>query len=189
MRTNRVAALGVALAFACAGGAFAQKKKGSTKPTSEDKKEGKEELGKGKTVAKADIEAKSASKVKGKATFTDDGKGGITVRIDVSDAPPGEHAVHIHETGDCSAPDAKTAGGHWNPDNMQHGAPDKMPHHAGDLGNITVGADGTGTLTLTLKGTVAGVVGKAVVVHAGQDDLTGQPAGNSGARAACGVIK
>ena len=196
MRTNRVAAVAVALAFACAGGAYAQKKK-SGKPTSEDKKENKEELGKkGDTVAKADIDAKSGSKLKGKATFTKNDKGEIVLRVEVSDATPGEHAVHIHDKGDCSSPDGKSAGDHWNPTHMEHGkwgAPGDH-HHLGDIGNLTVGPDGKGTITLeTTKWTAGGggandVIGHAIVVHGGVDDFKSQPAGNAGPRIGCGVI-
>ena len=195
MRTNRVAAIVVAAAFACAGGAFAKEKK--SKPTSDDKKENKEELGKkGDTVAKADIDAKSGSKLKGKATFTKNDKGAIVVRIEVSDAPPGEHAVHIHEKGDCSSADGKSAGDHWNPTHMEHGkwgaAGDH--YHLGDIGNLTVTPDGKGTITLeTTKwsagtGGVNDVVGHAIVVHGGLDDFKTQPSGNAGPRIGCGVI-
>lgn len=194
MTTNRWAALGVALVFTCAGGAFAQKKK---KPTAEEKKEAKEELGlKGRTVGKADIDAKSGSKLKGKATFTDDGKKGLALRIEVSDAPPGEHAVHIHEKGDCSSPDGKSAGDHWNPTHMEHGkwgAPGEH-FHLGDIGNLTVGPDGKGTITIDTTKWSAGsgaandVIGHAIVVHGGVDDFKSQPAGNAGPRIGCGVI-
>ena len=194
MRTNGVAAIVVAVAFACAGGAYAQKK---AKPTAEDKKENKEEIGlKGKTVAKADIEAKSGSKLKGKATFTQNDKGAIVVRIEVSDAPPGEHAVHIHDKGDCSSPDGKSAGDHWNPTHMEHGkwgAPGDH-YHLGDIGNLSVEPNGKGTLTLETTKWAAGsagvndVIGHAIVVHGGVDDFKTQPAGNAGPRIGCGVI-
>ncbi|HWE26413.1 MAG TPA: superoxide dismutase family protein [Polyangia bacterium] len=197
--TNRLAAAAVALAFAfgcaLAGAAYAQKK--TTKPTSEDKKENKEELGlKGKKVAKADIDAKSGSKLKGKATFTQNDKGAIVVRIEVADAPPGEHAVHIHDKGDCSSPDGKSAGDHWNPTHMEHGkwgAPGDH-YHLGDIGNLNVDANGKGTLTLeTTKwtagsGAVNDVIGHAIVVHGGVDDFKTQPSGNAGPRIGCGVI-
>ena len=192
MRTSRWAAIAAALAFACAGAAYAKKK-----ATAADKKENKEELGlKGKTVAKADIEAKSGSKLKGKATFTQNDKGELVLRIEVSDAPPGEHAVHIHEKGDCSSPDGKSAGDHWNPTHMEHGkwgAPGDH-HHLGDIGNMNVDAGGKGTLTLeTSKWTAGGggvndVIGHAIVVHGGVDDFKSQPAGNAGPRIGCGVI-
>lgn len=196
MRTNRIAAIVVILAFACAGAALAQKKKGS-KPTAEDKKEAKEEVGlKGKTVGKADIDAKSGSKLKGKAAFTEDGKGNIVFRLEVSDAAPGLHAVHIHDKGDCSSPDGKSAGDHWNPMHEQHGkwGGEGGHFHLGDIGNLEVKPDGKGTLTLeTTKWTAGGgavndVIGHAVVVHGGVDDFKSQPAGNAGPRIGCGVI-
>jgi Cu-Zn family superoxide dismutase len=197
MRGNRMAAIGLTLVMASAGGALAQKKKGS-KPTAEDKKENKTEVGlKGKTVGKSDIEAKSASKVKGNATFTDDGKGGIVFRLEVSDAPPGLHAVHIHDKGDCSSPDGKSAGDHWNPMHEAHGkwGGEGGHFHLGDIGNLEVKPDGKGTLTLETNKWSAGggatndIVGHAVVVHGGVDDFTSQPAGNAGPRIGCGVIK
>jgi Cu-Zn family superoxide dismutase len=193
---TRLAAVAVAVAFACAGGAYAQKKK-SSKPTSEDKKESKEELGKkGDTVAKADIESKSGSKLKGKATFTKNDKGEIVLRVEVSDAPGGEHAVHIHEKGDCSSPDGKSAGDHWNPTKMEHGKWGATGNHfhLGDIGNLSVGPDGKGTVTLETTKWTAGnggvddVVGHAIVVHGGVDDFKSQPAGNAGPRIGCGVI-
>ena len=106
---------------------------------------------------------------------------------------PGQHGLHIHETGDCSAPDAKSAGGHFNPHKMDHGSPDKSPRHAGDFGNITVGDDGKGKLELTVEQLTvlpgdSSVVGKALVLHEKPDDVTTQPSGNSGARIGCGVI-
>src|SRR5262249_27799239 len=144
----------------------------------------------------ANIDAKSGSKLKGKATFTAGGKGAITVRIDVWDAPPGLRAVHIHEKGDCSSPDAKSAGDHWNPTHTEHGkwgAPGER-YHLGDIGNLTVGPDGKGTLTLeTTRWTAGGggvddVIGHSMVVHGGTDDFKTQPSGNSGPRIGCGVI-
>jgi Cu-Zn family superoxide dismutase len=113
----------------------------------------------------------------------------------ITGLPQGKHGFHIHETGDCSAPDASSAGGHFNPDGKQHGSPDAAEHHAGDLGNIE--ADATGSVTvnihaggLTLEaGRPNSVVGKSVIVHAAADDFKTQPTGNSGARLACGVIQ
>jgi superoxide dismutase, Cu-Zn family len=197
MGTKHAVAFGLVGALAIAGVAVAQTKT-KTKPTTGDKTENKTELGlKGKTVAKADIEAKSGSKVKGTANFTDDGKGGLVLRVEVTGATPGEHAVHIHEKGDCSSPDGKSAGDHWNPTHMEHGkwgAPGEH-FHLGDIGNLMVTPDGKGTITLeTTKwsagtGTTNDIVGHAVVVHGGIDDFKSQPAGNAGPRIGCGVIK
>ena len=143
--------------------------------------------------AVATLEPRSGSNVAGTATFTAAGNGQVAVMVKVANAAPGKHGVHLHLTGDCSAPDAASAGGHFNPENMQHGGPDGATHHAGDLGNIDVGADGTGTLNVTTKDLTLtdgphSVIGRAVVVHEKVDDLVTQPTGNSGARQACGVI-
>jgi Cu-Zn family superoxide dismutase len=140
------------------------------------------------------LEPRSGSKVTGTAALSALPDGSVEITIAVANAAPGKHGVHLHETGDCSAPDAASAGGHFNPGGTTHGAPDHPPHHAGDLGNIDVGADGTGTLTMHLAEATLGagpnsVLGRAVVVHEKVDDLTSQPAGASGPRVACGVIK
>ena len=104
------------------------------------------------------------------------------------------HAIHIHEKGDCSAADATSAGGHFNPVQQPHGRAGSGPHHGGDMDNIV--ADGNGVahvdvraLGVTLGGGATDIGGRAVVVHAAQDDYVSQPAGNAGARVACGVIK
>ena len=142
-------------------------------------------------VAKAVIEGRSGSNLKGEAVFTEvDGK--VQVVVMVAGAPPGKHAVHVHETGDCSAPDAKSAGGHFNPDGHAHGAPDSSQHHAGDFGNMDVGPEGAGKLELSTKDLTVttgprSVAGRAIIVHEKPDDF-GQPVGNAGGRIGCGVI-
>lgn len=113
----------------------------------------------------------------------------------ITGLPAGMHGFHIHETGDCSAPDASSAGGHFNPEGKPHGAPDAPEHHLGDLGNIEADASGNATVNVHMNGITleAGqpnsIVGKAVIVHAAPDDFTTQPTGNAGARLACGVIQ
>jgi len=117
---------------------------------------------------------------------------GLSVSVSVTGITAGQHGVHVHMTGKCEGPAFASAGGHWNPDNTKHGleAPDGA--HAGDMPNLTVAADGTGTLTFVLKsGTLAGLLdadGSAFVVHAGPDDQKTDPSGNSGDRVACGVF-
>jgi Cu-Zn family superoxide dismutase len=143
--------------------------------------------------ATAKLESKSGSSVTGTADFKEK-NGSVEIVVELKGAKPGQHGVHLHDKGDCSAPDASSAGGHFNPDSKNHGAPNVDPHHAGDFGNMTVAANGTGKLRLTVKGlTVApgpnSVVGHAIVIHADQDDLKSQPAGNAGARVACGVVQ
>ena len=139
------------------------------------------------------IEGRSGSALTGTATFTQT-SGGVHIVVDVNNAPEGVHAVHLHEKGDCSAPDATSAGGHFNPTHMAHGSPDSPTHHAGDFGNMTVGADGHGHLeldstALTVAAGEMSASGHAVVVHAKADDMTTQPTGNAGGRIGCGVVK
>ncbi|MCS6915592.1 MAG: superoxide dismutase family protein [Myxococcales bacterium] len=140
--------------------------------------------------AAADI--RSSTGLSGRATFVEKA-GRVHVRIEVRTAPPGPHGVHIHEKGDCSDAGFLKAGGHFNPGNTPHGGPGTTVRHAGDFGNITVQADGTGVLELetdqiTLDSGPQSVIGRAIIVHERADDLTTQPTGNSGSRIGCGVI-
>lgn len=145
-----------------------------------------------KSQATATLESRSNSSTAGTALFEEDGDQ-VTLTLDVSGATPGKHGAHIHQNGDCSAADASSAGDHWNPTTKNHGSPD-ADHHLGDLGNIEIGQDGKGRLKLSKKewklgdGSTQDVVGKAVIIHSGEDDLVTNPAGNSGSRVACGVI-
>jgi Cu-Zn family superoxide dismutase len=144
-------------------------------------------------VARAVVEARSGSTLAGEATFLRSDKG-VRLELTVTGVQPGTHAVHLHEKGDCSAPDASSAGPHWNPTTEDHGSWGKPPHHLGDIGNLEVGADGTGRLSFTTdrwtvgSGGPADIVGKALLVHASPDDFTSQPAGNAGGRIGCGVV-
>lgn len=131
--------------------------------------------------------------VSGVVEFEQDG-GEMVVHLRIEGLTPnGLHGVHIHEKGDCRAPDASSAGGHFNPTGDRHGGLDSEFRHAGDLGNIRADAEGkvdtefevTG---ISLKAGPISVVGRAVVVHAQSDDLVSQPGGNSGPRIACGLI-
>jgi Cu-Zn family superoxide dismutase len=132
--------------------------------------------------------------VTGSASFTAVDGGNLAAHVEVQNATPGQHGVHIHEKGDCSDPKAASAGGHYNPnDGAHHGGPSTPVRHGGDLGNITVGPDGKGTLDvvvgdLSLDSGANGIVGRSIVVHEKTDDLQSDPAGNSGGRFGCGVI-
>ena len=142
----------------------------------------------------ADIRPTTASEsnVTGKAVFTQDGND-IMLTVDIQDASPGLHAVHIHATGDCSASDGTSAGGHWNPTAEEHGRWGGDSFHLGDLGNIPVGSDGTGYIERTTDlwdidaGSDRDIVGKAIIVHAWEDHFT-PPSGNAGGRIGCGVV-
>jgi superoxide dismutase, Cu-Zn family len=129
--------------------------------------------------------------VDGIITFTKTSDG-ILVKGDIHGLTPGKHGFHIHECGDCSAVDGSSAGGHFNPTNMPHGAPMDMKRHEGDMGNIEADNSGNAHVEYTdkmmnLSGPDS-IIGRGIIVHKGTDDLKTQPTGNSGARVACGVI-
>jgi Cu-Zn family superoxide dismutase len=147
----------------------------------------------GHKTAVATLQPKSGTQVTGTATFTQK-DGGVEVVVNAKGLPPGKHGIHVHEKGDCSAADASSAGGHFAPAGGQHAGPTAPNRHAGDLGNIEAGADGSATLTITTDKLSVGsgdanVIGRALVIHGDADDLTTQPSGNSGGRIACGVIE
>ncbi len=139
------------------------------------------------------LEAKSGSKLAGKAILTET-EGGVHIVLNVEGVQPGDHGAHVHEKGDCSSADAKSAGGHFNPHTKDHGLPGAEKRHLGDLGNISIGKDGKGSLDITAPGAnlkaddPQSFVGRAIIVHAKKDD-GGQPVGNAGDRIGCGVIK
>ena len=158
-------------------------------------KDGKfENFGSSLPTATAIINETNDSGLTGKAVFTQDGDN-IKFVISLANASPGEHGVHIHEKGDCSAPDGTSAGGHWNPTNVAHGKWGEGEFHLGDIGNLTANEHGMGTIELTTNlwemntGSDIDVVGKAMIVHANADDFVSQPSGNAGPRIGCGVIK
>jgi Cu-Zn family superoxide dismutase len=118
---------------------------------------------------------------------------GVRIVADFEGLTPGEHGFHIHDKGDCSAADASSAGGHFNPSNSKHGGPESLEKHAGDLGNLTADEQGRAhfewtTTQITLNGENS-IIGRSVVIHADVDDFATQPAGNSGSRVGCGVIE
>ena len=139
----------------------------------------------------------SKGETMGSATLSQ-GPHSVTIAVEVSRLPPGMHGFHIHAIGKCDPPDFQTAGGHFNPFGKKHGLKSPEGPHAGDLPNLEVGPDGRGKIEATVGGLTLGkeglVVllgsnGTAVVIHAGPDDEMTDPAGNAGARIACGVIK
>jgi len=120
----------------------------------------------------------------------------IAVSITAMNLTPGAHGTHVHMTGSCTAPDFKSAAGHWNPESTQHGMHNPQGAHAGDLPNMDIGPDGTGALRFTIadvrisggEGALMDSDGAVIVIHAGPDDMMSDPAGNAGGRVACGVI-
>ena len=147
--------------------------------------------GAGPQKAIAVVHGIGGHKVHGTVTFTvhDDS---IEIAVNLRGLTPGEHAFHIHEFGDCSSKDGMAAGGHFNPEKHHHGGPDAEQRHVGDLGNITAGEDGK--VNVTLKDKLVrlhgphSIIGRSVIVHEKADDLKTDPAGNAGARIACGVV-
>jgi Cu-Zn family superoxide dismutase len=139
------------------------------------------------TTAHADLGPASGSAVSGSVAITAT-DGGVRLEVKATGLKPGVHGFHVHEVGDCSAPDATSAKGHFNPGAKQHGS------HAGDLSDLTADASGAAKLSVVMTGLSlddgpTGIVGRAFVIHADPDDHVSQPAGNAGKRVACGVIK
>ena len=144
--------------------------------------------------ASANMTPASGSLVSGRLQLMAMGKG-VHIHGEIGGlAPNSIHGFHIHEKGDCSAADASSAGGHFNPAGVAHGSPEASPHHAGDLDNITADAKGVARINTHVPNVSLGgepardILGRALIVHAAPDDYASQPAGNSGARIACGVI-
>jgi len=139
------------------------------------------------------LESRSASTAAGTVTLAERG-GTVRAHVELHGLAPGsEHGFHIHDKGDCSAPDASSAGGHFNPGGAPHGRAGTEPHHAGDIQSVVADANGDVKADLVLAGiTLApgplSVVGRAMVLHAKRDDFTTQPAGDAGPRIACGII-
>lgn len=146
-------------------------------------------------TARAELKPTQGNTTKGEINFystTEKEKDAVKLNIEISGLTPGKHGFHIHEIGDCSAPDGTSAGGHFNPSASEHGAPTGEHRHNGDLGNIIADDAGNAKVSITdetisLSGENS-IIGKSVIVHAGEDDLKTQPTGNAGSRVACGVI-
>jgi Cu-Zn family superoxide dismutase len=141
----------------------------------------------------ATLEPLGDSGVQGKVTFNPSSQG-VRVQAEISGLKPGKHGFHIHEIGDCSSPDGKSAGGHFNPAEVDHAGPGQELAHAGDLGNLKADDRGDANLTMVSTritlgdGAATDIMGRAVIVHADPDDLVSQPTGAAGGRVACGVI-
>ncbi len=142
------------------------------------------------TRAIAGMQPTEGNRVRGIVTFTRV-PGGVRVEADITGLTPGKHGFHVHQWGDVSGFDGKSAGGHFDPLGTEHALPAEEPRHVGDLGNLEADASGVARYEridsqLALSGTNS-IVGRALIVHALEDD-GGQPSGNAGARVAMGVI-
>ena len=134
----------------------------------------------------------------GTATFTETKGNKLSIKLALRNLPEGDHAVHIHQKPLCDPPDFKTAGGHFNPDNKQHGTQNPLGHHNGDLGvNLSVGVEHTANQTITIDYLSIGTGnpndittngGTSIIVHDKADDMKTDPTGNAGNRIACGII-
>lgn len=141
------------------------------------------------------MEPKSESDVNGMVVFKEE-DGTVTMTATFEGLEAGEHAIHLHETADCSAPDGTSAGGHWNPTFKKHGKwGDAEGYHKGDIGNFTADEAGKGSVTFSTDewcidcdDETKNIVGKGVIVHQGTDDFTSQPSGAAGARVSCGGV-
>lgn len=143
--------------------------------------------------AEADLTSVSNKNLNAVVMFKDTPEGLKITAHATGLTPNSTHGFHIHQVGKCEGPDYKTAGDHFNPTNMKHGAPQSEKSHLGDMGNLTANAKGEAHLDIILakadsKDTKE-LVGKSVLIHEKGDDFKTQPSGGSGARIACGVIK
>ena len=119
----------------------------------------------------------------------------VIINVEVEGLSYGLHAIHIHEFGDCSSFDAKSAGGHWNPNNKKHGEWGSESHHKGDIANLFADSSGNSSLKfetdlwcLGCKDESYNILGKSIIIHQGLDDFHSQPSGNAGKRIGCGII-
>ena len=141
--------------------------------------------------AVAVIHPTEGNEVSGTVLFSRENEG-IRIQARLQGLSEGAHGFHVHQYGDCTASDGTSAGGHFNPFDMPHAGPTDAKRHVGDLGNISADAEGVGTYnrvdTVVAFSGQANVLGRAMVVHGGEDDMSSQPSGAAGPRVACGVI-
>ena len=145
--------------------------------------------------AVSNINPANNSTANGSVHFTEL-NGIVELNASINGLTPGNHAIHIHEFGDCSSFDAKSAGGHWNPKHTSHGEWGNDHFHLGDIGNIIADSNGFGEFSLktnlwclNCNDSSKNIIGKSIIIHASADDFTSQPSGAAGKRIGCGVIE
>jgi len=143
--------------------------------------------------AEAVLKPTRGNTASGTLSFEQQG-GSVLIKGQFAGLTPGAHGVSIHARGDCTAADASSAGGHFNPFGKRHGSPSTPNHHAGDLPMLVAGTNGKGHFQalmdgISLEDSPNGILGRSVIIHAKPDDFTTQPGGNSGPNVACGVIQ
>jgi Cu-Zn family superoxide dismutase len=192
-RTFLVALLASTVFLSCKNDA---KQSGVESQTAEAKPiEAKPKVEANKETVVVRLESKSGSTATGLAIFVQE-YGQVRLISEFEGLTPGIHAMHLHEKSDCSAADGTSTGGHWNPTFEKHGSwGDPKGYHRGDIGNLTAKADGTAKHMFQTDQWCIGcgdetkdILGKAVIIHDGRDDLTTQPTGNAGGRVSCGGI-
>lgn len=196
MKNQQLITPALLLATALLGCNSASRADRSESPSAPPAEEAKGSSNTDETRAEAELTAVPGAQIGGKATFIEE-PGGVRVVLEIENAPPGKKGVHVHERGDCSDIQGQSMGPHFAPKLEQHALPaEGEDHHLGDLGNIVVSDDGTGRLEIKAVDATLGAdtgtsfLGRALVVHSGEDaGRTAQPAGDSGAPMACGVIQ
>lgn len=189
LKTGWILILGVVVLVGCGG------KQEEAAPTPEPEAAPEPVEMAASATASVEFQSREGMTITGSIGFEEtEGAGLVVIAGSVAGAPAGSHGLHIHEIGDCSAADFKSSGGHFNPAGVPHAGPMDSERHGGDLGNIEIGADGTGSIELSSDlitlavGAENSIVGRAVILHEGEDDLVSQPTGDAGGRIACGVI-
>jgi Cu-Zn family superoxide dismutase len=196
IKTILLSSLAATMLFACGTeGEDQATTKGSDDDVKEEIKEDQKEVKKEENKLMVVMDAKSGSSAEGHINLEQkDNK--VMMEVKMKGLAPGEHAIHIHENGDCSADDGTSAGGHWDPTGHDHGKWGEDAYHMGDIGNLIANDKGEVSFKFVTEKWCIGcedktmnIIGKSFIIHAGADDFKSQPSGAAGSRVACGVIE